>query len=183
MAAGLAANFLGTKSHFDQSDALSKQIPVPPGQNAWPLAVKLYMKRLSHQLRDPSEANNPFMIYNGEIPLDISGNPVCQASGIIGANGERQDGGSCVRPDKPDPEASTSLASVSSASLASASSASLASVSSASLASISSASLASVSSALTASKTTTSALPVGKSCCHQFLCIVEMLDLGGYCST
>lgn len=166
MAAGLAVYFLGTKSHWDKIDALSKQTPAPAGSNAWPLAVKNYMKRLSHQLRDASELNNPFMIYNGETPLDDSGNPVCQSSGSIGANEKRQTGGSCVRPDSPDSEASSSRASASSASLASASSSSLSSVSSASLASLSSASLASISSVLTASKTTTSTLPVGKYFSH-----------------
>ncbi|KAK0112270.1 hypothetical protein ONS96_001518 [Cadophora gregata f. sp. sojae] len=157
MVSGLLAYFMGVQKHFNKMDALAKANPTA----AWTLVTRSYVQQLARQRVIGVGAN---LLYNGEIPLDKAGNPVCQAP----ASAKRQTGSSCVRPDTPDPEASSSLASVSNASLASVSSASFASVSSASLASVSraslaslsSASLASVRSALTASKTSTSALPV-----------------------
>lgn len=75
MTAGLVAYFLGTIHHQNAINTLSWMITAPPEGVSWPLAVRAHLKQLSHQLRDASDVNNPFVIYNGEIPLDEYNDP------------------------------------------------------------------------------------------------------------
>jgi hypothetical protein len=129
---GLVAYFLGTTTHT--TEITSVFATLPQQGEYWSETVKQYVidKAYPRPPRGSELPNFNKVIYNGEIPLAMDGQPLCAVVKRQEFNGPS----SCVSP-----------ASASAMSLASASSASVASISSASIASVSSASVVSVSSA------------------------------------
>ncbi|KAL2065745.1 hypothetical protein VTL71DRAFT_3415 [Oculimacula yallundae] len=131
-------------------------IQVSKGTYAWStggtsIAAAMTSGLIAYFLSIKSHHDNIKAVFDGMVPANGQDPwpmavkvPLQNPAGVL----KRQSGNTCSRPD---PEPSSSIASLSSASMASASSASLASVSSASLAAASSASRASISSASLAS--------------------------------
>jgi hypothetical protein len=129
---GLIAYFLNIPKHLAKIQAYHNILGNSPYD--WSNAVKQYVTVDMAYGRSGNPAN--FMIYNGEIPIDSTGQPVCAANPNPLPKRQSQGAGAdtCLVVS---PEAASSMSAASAA--ASASSASVASVSSASVVSVSSA--------------------------------------------